>query len=240
MAGGARAGTTATENPVNFIPHSACRPRLSIAPALSIAILLMTACVVGAAQLKTLGRLSIPRGTPVIAICTDSVMQTVLTEDFKVARHGGNASALPVTITVTMHQQVMQPGVSAQDVAPGDPVAANLLEDLGVAPMPLGDTGDQPSDPYEAVARMEATRPEDSMTQAMRQEVARRNAMTRPGGQLFGNEDAAKQYPTAIVARVTTSAHEGSLTVAALLGPGENVRDAKELIAEEIANSILN
>jgi hypothetical protein len=233
MASGTGAGIIATENSVNLIQYfKTC--------AASIAIVIATAASVGAAQLKTLGRLSIPRGTPVIAICTDSVMQTVLTQDFSVARRAGNAPGLPVTITVTMHQQVMQPGVSAQDVAPGDPVASNLLEDLGVAPMPLGDTGDQPSDPYEAVARLEATRPEDTISQALRQEQAQRNAMTQPGTQLFGQGEVAKEYPTAIVARVTSSAQDGSMTVAALVAPGESVRDAKELVAEEIANSVLH
>jgi hypothetical protein len=213
---------------------------LSIAPAALLAILLMTARVAGAAQLKTLGRLSIPRTTPVIAICTDSVMQTVLTQDFSIARRPVNSSTAPVTITVTMHQQVMKPGVSAQDVAPGDPAAADLLQALGAAPVPLGDTGDQPSDPYEAAARMEALRPEDPMMQQMREYQARNNAMRQPGGGLFGHEDYSKEYPTAIVARVTSNVQDGSLTVAVLLNPGEDVRDAKELIAEEIANAVLH
>jgi len=193
-----------------------------------------------AAQLKTLGRLRIPANARVMAICTDAVMQTVLTQDFGVARRTIDPAAAPVTITVTMHQQVMQPGVSAQDVAPGDPIAASLLEDLGVGRLPLGDTGDQPSDPYAAVARREAMQPEDPLMQQMREYQARQNAMTQPGGSLFGHEDAGKEYPTAIVARVTSNAHEGSLTVAAIVAPGEDVRSAKELIAEEIANDVLH
>jgi hypothetical protein len=219
---------------VSDIQHKA------IAPAVVLVILLIAARFAGAAQLKTLGRLSIPRTTPVIAICTDSVMQTVLTQDFSVARRPLNSSAAPVTITVTMHQQVMKPGVSAQEVAPGDPTAADLLEALGAAPMPLGDSGDQPTDPYEAVARMEALRPEGPMMRQMREYQARNNAMGQPGGQFFGREDPGRQYPTAIVARVTSSAQDGSLTVAALLNPGEDARDAKELIAEEIANAVLH
>ena len=207
----------------------------------AIAIPMMLAPHIGAAaQLKTLGRLRIPRSAPVIAICTDSVMQTVLTQDFSVARRTIDPAAAPVTITVTMHQQVMQPGVSAQDVAPGDPIAASLLEELGVGQLPLGDTGDQPSDPYESVARLEATRPESPLMQQMREYQARQNAMTQPSGPLFGHEDAGKEYPTAIVARVTSNAHEGSLTVAAILAPGEDVHSAKELIAEEIANDVLH
>jgi hypothetical protein len=82
--------------------------------------------------------------------------------------------------------------------------------------------------------------------QQMRQYQATENAMSglsmmgTMGGVPLGRGDPAKQYPTAIVARVTSSGHDGSLTVAALLNPGENVRDAKELIAEEIANHILH
>ena len=214
---------------------------LSIPPAALLAILAMVS-VAGATQIKTLGRLSIPRATPVIAICTDSVMQTVLTQDFSVARRPVDSSTAPVTITVTMHEQVMKPGVSAQDVAPGDPAAADLLQALGVAPIPLGDSGDQPTDPYEAAARMEALEPEDPMMQQMREYQARNNAMRQPGsGGLFGGrEDYSKEYPTAIIARVTSSAQDGSLTIAALLNPGEDVRDAKELIAEEIANDVLH
>lgn len=225
---------------MSTVRHQVTVRCLSIAPAALLAILLMTARVAGAAQLKTLGRLSIPRTTPVIAICTDSVMQTVLTQDFSIARRPVNSSTAPVTITVTMHQQVMKPGVSAQDVAPGDPAAADLLQALGAAPVPLGDTGDQPSDPYEAAARMEALRPEDPMMQQMREYQARNNAMRQPGGGLFGHEDYSKEYPTAIVARVTSNVQDGSLTVAVLLNPGEDVRDAKELIAEEIANAVLH
>lgn len=222
------------------IRHKPAAAARLIAVAASIATLLMAATVARAVQLKTLGHLSIPRTTPVIAICTDSVMQTVLTQDFRVARRPSSSSTAPVTITVTMHQQVMKPGVSAQDVAPGDPAAADLLEALGAAPMPLGDTGDQPTDPYEAVARMEALRPEDPMMQQMREYQARNGSMGQPSGGLFHREDPGKEYPTAIVARVTSSAQDGSLTVAALLNPGEDVRDAKELVAEEIANSVLH
>jgi hypothetical protein len=225
---------------VTRIRHKATAFASLIQSAAAIAILLMAPTTAAAAQLKTLGHLSISRTTPVIAICTDSVMQTVLTQDFNLAHRSVNSSTAPVTITVTMHQQVMKPGVSAQDVAPGDPLAADLLEALGAGPMPLGDSGNQPSDPYEAAARMQALQPESPMMQQMRENQARSNAMSQPGGQLFGREDPGQVYPTAIVARVTSSAEEGSLTVAALLDPGEDVRDAKELIAEEIANAVLH
>jgi len=211
-----------------------------VASIVSMAIALMVATVAGAVQLKTLGRLSIPRTTPVIAICTDSVMQTVLTQDLSVARRSANSSSAPVTITVTMHQQVMKPGVSAQDVSPGDPAAADMLEALGVAPMPLGDSGDQPTDPYAAAARMEALAPEGPLMQQMREYQAQNNSMSQPATGLFHREEASREYPTAIIARVTSSAQDGSLTVAALLDPGEDVRNAKELIAEEIANNILH
>ncbi|MBF6568838.1 MAG: hypothetical protein IVW54_08185 [Candidatus Binataceae bacterium] len=214
--------------------------------AVALAIPAFSCSIAHAVQLKTLGRLSIPATTQVIPICTDAVMQEVLTQDFGSARsHAG--STPPITITVTMHQHVMTPGISAQAVAPGDPIASDLLEALGAPPMPLGDTGDQPSDPYEAAARLQALEPEDPMMQQMRQYQATENAMsgmtmmgTMGGGVALGRNDPGKQYPTAIVARVTSSGRDGSLTVAALLNPGENVRDAKELIAEEIANHILH
>lgn len=47
-------------------------------------------------------------------------------------------------------------------------------------------------------------------------------------------------YDTAIVARATSSNGSDEMTVVAVTHPGEDLRKAKELVAEEIANALLH
>ena len=46
-------------------------------------------------------------------------------------------------------------------------------------------------------------------------------------------------YDTVIVARASLSGASDELTIVAVVHPGEDVTDAKKLIAEEIANAVL-
>ena len=53
----------------------------------------------------------------------------------------------------------------------------SLLKALGAQPLPLGDTGNQPTDPYAIDARRQATMPEDPLMQQFRGYQAARRAM---------------------------------------------------------------
>jgi len=204
--------------------------------------MLAAAPALAASQIRTSGSLSVPEDSPVMAFCTDPVMQQILNEDFRASRHTFKRTGKTfVTLTVTMHQQLLQPGVSLGEVVPGDPGAAALLQQLGAQPIPLGDSGDQPPDPYESVARLEAIQPDNPNMAEFRNYQAMKQSQEQPGPQMgVPGIPLEQQYPTAIIARVTSSGREGALTVASLVMPGDDIHDAKELIAEEIANDVLH
>ena len=55
----------------------------------------------------------------------------------------------------------------------------------------------------------------------------------------FFHQDNPGQYQSVVVARAAVSGSSEEMTVVAVLKPGEDVHEAKRLVAEEIANSIL-
>jgi hypothetical protein len=61
-------------------------------------------------------------------------------------------------------------------------------------------------------------------------------------GQMSGGmrRDDADAYDTIIVARASLNGKPEELTVVAVVHPGEDERDAKKLVAEEIANAVLH
>jgi hypothetical protein len=61
-------------------------------------------------------------------------------------------------------------------------------------------------------------------------------------GQMLGgtHRDDAGAYDTIIVARASLNGKPEELTVVAVVHPGEDERDAKKLVAEEIANAVLH
>lgn len=118
------------------------------------------------------GNLTVPSDAVLMVFCSDPLIQQVLSQDFQVAKRAASADTkAPRTLTVTVTQQALKPGVSLQQVAPGAPQVAALIKAAGVTPPPLGDTGNQ-SDTA-AVARQQAIdhlRPLDSpMQQIMNQ-----------------------------------------------------------------------
>src|SRR5271154_4754583 len=122
-----------------------------------------------AADIKMAGKLDVPAGTTVIAICTDPVVQNVLNEDLRAARHGEASNpANSVTLTVTVSQQMLAPGVSLNQMFPGDPTMVELLEKAGANPPPLGDSGDQAPDPFAQEERRQALAPDDTTTEQFR------------------------------------------------------------------------
>src|SRR5271170_4821010 len=135
-----------------------------------------------AADIKMAGKLDVPANATVVAICTDPVVQNVLNEDLRAARHGQPSNPEnSVTLTVTVNQQMLAPGVSLNQMFPGDPSMVQLLEQAGAEAPPLGDSGDQPIDPYANQERQQALNPEDPATQSFRAYQASRQAMNGAG-----------------------------------------------------------
>jgi len=193
------------------------------------------------AQIKTLGRLPIPAGASVIAVCTDPLMQRELNERL---RASGLAPAFAagervVTLTVTVHRKVMSPGVSLGDIAPGDPAIAGMLEALGVEAPPLGDSGDARPDPYAIAAHRRATTPSDPLSETYRELLAERHTIDRAAAST-GYEHIAKEqiYETVMVARATLSSGTGEFKLVALVHPGDDLREALQQVAHEIAAAV--
>ncbi|MFZ0658832.1 MAG: hypothetical protein WBE78_11485 [Candidatus Binataceae bacterium] len=188
-----------------------------------------------AADVKTLGRLDIAPGAAVMAICTDSTVQNVLNGDL--STHQG--SGAPVVVTVTLSVHVLSPGVSLQDVSPGDPSVAGMLKDMGADVPEIGNAGDSRPDPYAIEAERQNMTPDDPTTQQFRNYQTFKNGM-HSGPDTYNGLPANKIYDTAIIARATVSGSQSELKVVAVAHPGDDVRSAKKLVAEEIANSILH
>lgn len=216
-------------------------PRLSIGSRArlgAVAMVLLLAGATGAthaAEIKTSGHLDVPGSEAVMAVCTDPVVQHVLNQDFRLAKRSGP----PHLVTVTINVRVLGPGSSLDSIAPGDPAAVRLLHALGAHP-PLGDTGSAPVNQYSNLAREQATMPLDSLTQQFRYGQAMRQTMSGPGASPYENIPQNQIYPTAIIARATIAGSPSVLHVAALVEPGDDVRMAKQLVAEEIADAILH
>ena len=205
---------------------------------LVLAMLTMPAYVgtSAATEIKTLGRLKIPPDAAVMSVCTDPVVQEVLNEDLRGHPHSG----VPIIVTVTVNARALAPGVSIQDLSPGDPSVAEMLKDLGAQPPPLGDTGDKPlEDPYTAMARRQTLNHEDPMMQQFRAYLNHRNEAANPPSS-YDKIPGNQLYQTAIVARASASDSASELKVVALVEAGDDVEKGKRLVAEAIADAILH
>ena len=192
-----------------------------------------------AADVKLAGKLTVPANSSVVAICTDPVVQNVLNEDLRAARHGQPSNPdNSVTLTVTVNQQMLAPGVSLNQMFPGDPSMVELLKEAGAEPPPLADAGNQPVDPFANEARRQALAPDDPVTERFRTYQASQQA----AGALTPYDNIPKNqiYDTVIVARASLEGAADELKVVAVVHAGDDVRIAKELVAEEIANAILH
>jgi hypothetical protein len=187
------------------------------------------------------GKLNVPANASVVAICTDPVVQNVLNEDLRAARHGQPSNPdNSVTLTVTVNQQMLAPGISLNQMFPGDPSMVELLKEAGAEPPPLADAGNQqPIDPFAQEARRQALAPDDPVTEQFRAYQARRNAIGN-GPTPYDNIPKEQIYDTVIVARASLEGAADELKVVAVVHSGDDVRRAKELVAEEIANSVLH
>jgi hypothetical protein len=209
--------------------------------AVAVAALPAGAGAAAAAEVRTAGKLAVPRDSSVVAVCTDPVVQNVLNEDLALAQRGKPAPSGELTLTVTVTERMLKPGVSLADVAPGDPAVAGLLRAAGAQPLALGDTGSEPSvDPYDAQARRQATIPDDPLTSQVRGYQAMQQAIrARMNASPYDKID--KQiYDTAIVAHASLGASASEFKVVAVVHAGDDLRAAKRLVAEEIANAVLH
>lgn len=196
---------------------------------LVIPIVLWLAGTASATDLKTLGRLKIPAGASVTTLCADPVVQNVLNEDLRSHPRSGP----PITITVTVNAKALAPGVSLQDLSPGDPSVGEMFKEMGAEPPALADTGDKPlEDPYTSQARRQTLQREDLTFRTF----------TDPRGDWspYASIPPDQIYQTAIVARAIASDSATEFKVFALVDPGGDVRAARKLVAEAIADAILH
>ncbi len=218
---------------------------LQIRSGLMLAVLMATlAGVAIASDVQIDGKLSIPQTAPLFAICTDPIVQQTLEQDFSGAHRGPDSGhGAPVTVTVTVNEKLLKPGVVLGDLGPGDPwVIAKLLRAAGTEPPPIGDTGNKPLDPYSEAARRQILDPNDPMM-GLRNYQTFRNEMRRPQEPRFGpNGNATDEeiYDRAIVARASVGGSSDQMMAVVVVHPRDDLQTAKELVAEEIANSILH
>ena len=201
---------------------------------LAVLIAITYATTASATDIKTLGRLKVPPDAAVMSVCTDPVVQSVLGEDLRQSHRTGP----PVIVTVTVNSHPLAPGVSLQDLSPGDPSVAGMLKDMGAEPPALGDTGDKPlEDQYTMQARRQILGHEDVGTSAMRGYI---NNREEAAPSQYDNLSPDQMYQTAIIARASASDATTELKVVALVEPGGDVRTAKKMVAEAIADAILH
>jgi hypothetical protein len=196
----------------------------------------------GETNVQTRGKIVVAPNATLVAVSTDPVVQRVLNDDFYAAGRGpGVGSKLAATLTVTLSERLLKPGVSLNELAPGDPAVVALLRAAGAEPPPVGDTGNQPVDPYENVARMETAHPDDPALQEFRQQQAFNKSLGMGGAPLPAQEAQEDQsYDRVIIARVTADERRDQFIVVAVAQPGDDVHYVKKLVAEEIANAALH
>jgi hypothetical protein len=232
-----------------------------------------------AVEVKHAGKLQVPANVALVAFSTDPAIQQVLTQDIEAAKRNFTADSHSVlTLTVSVADQALRPGVSLGQLAPGDPDVGDLLKAVGVTPPPIGDTGTERDEAGIARRNDQNLLPSGGspLQRSLGQLRAERELMPQgtvgqpyppnatpsprpqPGspdytgdtqeylqqghGQMSGGmrRDDADAYDTIIVARASLNGKPEELTVVAVVHPGEDERDAKKLVAEEIANAVLH
>jgi hypothetical protein len=211
---------------------------------LAALMVILDGVAIGSQVVQTDGKLSVPQTAPLFAVCTDPVVQQTLEQDFRGAhRVPDSGQGLPVTVTVTVNEKLLKPGVVLGDLGPGDPwVIAKLLRAAGTEPPPIGDTGDRAPDLYAESARRQIMDPTDPM-RGLRNYQAFKNEMRRPEAPRFGANGNASDdeiYDRVIVARASVGGSPDQLMAVVVVHPRDDVRSAKQLVAEEIANAILH
>jgi hypothetical protein len=131
--------------------------RFLIATILTALVLARTLSSSAAVQVKHSGKLTLPDNAALMPFCSDPTVEGVLRQDFLAANRAADTETKSVTtLTVTVTQELLKPGVSMEQIAPGDPDVAALLQAAGATPPPLGDTGNEVN--ADAKARLLAQR----------------------------------------------------------------------------------
>jgi hypothetical protein len=132
------------------------RHRPALAMMWTLAILLVPGLALSF-EIKQAGRLQVVHNAQLFAFSTDPTIQEVLSQDFSAAARSTDQSTDSIlTVSVNVSQQILKPGVSLAELAPGDPQVADLIQAAGANPPPLGDTGNQYDEA--ALARRRASR----------------------------------------------------------------------------------
>ena len=240
-------------------------------------LLALAARPVLALEVRKAGKITIPPGVGVEPFSTDALVADRLRQDFD-AEHrlaDRQRGPSPVTLSVTVSEQSLKPGVSLQDLAPGDPDVEALIKEAGETPPPVGDTGSEIDEAALARARAQnrllppgATPMQNLMNQIQAhgdlgpQPPDPSEAPPQPpapgsqgytgdtqdymaqgyesSGRRARQQVAAQDFDNVIVARVSISGSSDEMTVVAVTHPGEDLHEAKELVAEEIVNDVLH
>ena len=129
-------------------------------------------------EIRQAGKLQVSHDAHLFAFSTDPTIQEILSQDFSAAsRSADTGSGSTVTVSVNVTQEMLKPGVSMTQLAPGDPQVADLMRAAGANPPPLGDTGNQYDEA--ALARRMAARnymPNDTQSSRLI------NSISNPGG----------------------------------------------------------
>lgn len=94
-------------------------------------------------EIRQAGNLQVSHHAQLFAFSTDPTIQEILSQDFSAASRSAAGNGPTVTVSVNVTQQILKPGVSLTQLAPGDPQVADLMKAAGANPPPLGDTGGQ-------------------------------------------------------------------------------------------------
>lgn len=120
------------------------RPSITFFLAAWLAVGLIGAMAPGVAALEVrkAGKITMPNNAQVVPFSTDALVADVMRQDFAAEHRGVDAHATsPITLSVSVTEHPLRPGVSLQDLAPGDPQVEALLKAAGATPPPVGDTG---------------------------------------------------------------------------------------------------
>jgi hypothetical protein len=176
-------------NAAQLLPGSRC-VRVSIpyrnwrrlVSASALVTLLVLPASGSAFEIRQAGKLQVSHNAQLFAFSTDPTIQEILSQDFSAAsRSADRGSGSTVTVSVNVTQQMLRPGVSLTQLAPGDPQVADLMRAAGATPPPLGDTGSQYDEA--ALARRMAARdymPSDTPMEGLI------NSMSNPRGSSRG------------------------------------------------------
>jgi hypothetical protein len=109
---------------------------------IAIAMVAVAAPCALALEIREAGKISVPAEVQVVPFSTDALVADRLRQDFEAEHRLASATATASsTLSVTITESPLRPGVSLQYLAAGDPDIEGLIKSAGATPPPLGDTG---------------------------------------------------------------------------------------------------